>query len=127
MFGGPKITEAPLDGKMPWSTTVVNVNRMRARRRNRLVLLSVAIGASALLCFACGLGAKIYTDSHPSTKQPTKQIAAPAKPPTVAPTAAPKPTSKPPAPAPTATAEPVVATAFVMPREGPPGVLIQIS
>jgi hypothetical protein len=129
MFG-PKITEAPLDGKMPWSTTVVNVNRMRARRRHRLVLLGVALGVSILLCFACGLGAKIYIDGHNAALKPT------ARPITTAPTTAPKPTMiapkqtaiKPsPTPKPTATVEPVVATAFIMPREGPPGALIQAS
>jgi len=85
MFGGPIITKARDDGKMPWSPTVVNINRMRNRRRQRSMLILAVIGV--LLCCACSYGFYLFAQRY--TIQPgTVPQSAPIR---VNPTSSPEP------------------------------------
>lgn len=63
-LGGPKIEAARQDGKMPWSTTVVNINRQRNKRANRIKLLVVAVICLGA-CFACSMYAWLNSNQKP--------------------------------------------------------------
>jgi len=58
---------------VPWSPTVVNINRMRNKAKKRKHLIIGAIVVMLVLCVACGAISKVYT----SQRQP-KAAAAPA-------------------------------------------------
>lgn len=59
IFGGMRITRASGDGRMPWSPTVVNIQRMKTRRRKRTYII-IALVAMLLLCGICGCSFKAF-------------------------------------------------------------------
>lgn len=59
MFNGMRITRANGDGRMPWSPTVVNIQRMKTRRRKRTYII-MALVVMLLLCGICGCSFKTF-------------------------------------------------------------------
>jgi hypothetical protein len=53
---------------VPWSPTVVNINRMRAKAKKRKYLIIGAIIAALVLCVACGAISKVYTSQRTTPK-----------------------------------------------------------
>lgn len=83
---GPKVVRARPDGAMPWSQTVVNINRQK-RKRNRRMLLLVVFMITAGMCLACSLYAWTVTQGKKAvsvSSRPTQ---------TLPPTPRPTPTS----------------------------------
>lgn len=83
--GGPRISPARDDGKMPWSPTVVNINRRQGRGGRRNLIIAVVIGT--LLCCVCST-AFYYTYGQKYTTPPG---ATPTRPAASAPTRTPPP------------------------------------
>lgn len=79
IFGGMRITRANGDGRMPWSPTVVNIERMKTRRRKRTYII-VALIVMLMLCGICGCSFKTFYKPKAVQAQPQAPI-----PPTVAP------------------------------------------
>jgi hypothetical protein len=82
-----RITRASGDGRMPWSPTVVNIQRMKTRRRKRTYII-FALVIMLLLCGVCGCAVKFYKPKAAQAQNP----------PPIPPTAAPIPATAVPAP-----------------------------
>jgi hypothetical protein len=54
--------------QVPWSPTVVNINRMRAKAKKRKYIIIGAIIAMLVLCVACGAVSKVYTSQRAVAK-----------------------------------------------------------
>ena len=61
---GPKVERAPEDGTMPWSTTVVNINRMRKRKLRRRIVIISLIALPIVACIMIGVVSSFYTSSR---------------------------------------------------------------
>jgi len=112
LFGiGPQVVHARPDGAMPWSQTVVNINRQKRKRSRRAILLIVGL-VLAVSCFACSMYAwnasstrkvnEVSSKNQPTPTriQPTSLAPSPTArmlPPPIPPTkrAAPAPTQQP--------------------------------
>jgi len=70
----PKIERAPADEASQWSPTVVNINRMRLKSRQKKMLVLGGLGLLVLACLVFGVVSNLYT----SMQQPAQAAASPA-------------------------------------------------
>ena len=59
MFG-TKVKEVLTD-QTPWSSTVVNINRMRRKRRARVILIGLLVGIPLIACMLFGAVSSVVT------------------------------------------------------------------
>jgi hypothetical protein len=75
IFNGMRITRASGDGRMPWSPTVVNIQRMKTRRRKRTYII-IALVTMLLLCGICGCSFKAFYKPKAAQVQSPPPVAA---------------------------------------------------
>lgn len=132
---GPKILPARPDGALPWSQTVVNINRQKRKRSKRTILLLVFM-VSAGACMACSLYAwnvsstkRAGTVSARYTPTPTRipptSLAPSPTPQTLPP---PIPPTRPSGPSPTPQPQPLIEIqAWADLVEGAPGAIVHFT
>lgn len=69
---GMKITRADGTGRMPWSPTVVNIHRQKARRGKRALIIFIVVALVA--CFICST---VWTVTQIGKPKPKPQAVAP--------------------------------------------------
>lgn len=67
---GMRITRADGTGKMPWSPTVVNIQRQKARRGKRALIISVVL--ALVVCFGCSV---VWMVMQPGKAKPQPSVA----------------------------------------------------